>query len=209
MKDRIRNILFEATAFKDRSNINDAFWKWFGNSVAVNHDRDGEPQIFYHGTRNSNFKHFKIRKPNEKGLYYRFMETGIWVTPQPVIASRFTRTRKLNNPVEMESMKDVLNNVVNESDKFFPKDVYFASERYNMDENSIKAIMDVINLEKEKDVCFFIVRYDQKGNHSVSFVDEDKNTIDEIVFESDKTEFEEVALEKIKMLCERNREMFE
>ena len=50
MRQRIRNILLEATAFKDRSNINDAFWKWFGNSKVVDHN--GDPLIVYRGSNN-------------------------------------------------------------------------------------------------------------------------------------------------------------
>jgi hypothetical protein len=143
------------------------------------------------------------------GIHRVNVAKDLGYTHIPALVGRKRTTKPPFNPVEMEKMKYVLNNVANESDKFFPNGVCFASERYNIDENSIKAIMDVIDLEKEKDVFFFIVRYDQKENHSVSFVDEDKNTIDEIVFESDKAEFEEIALEKIKMLCERNREMLE
>lgn len=91
MRNRIRNILLEATAFKDMPNINDAFWKWFGDSVAT--DYNGDPKVFFHGTRNANFKQFKIRKPNIKGSYYRFMETGIWLTPHPEIATKFMRKK--------------------------------------------------------------------------------------------------------------------
>ena len=48
MKDRIRNILMEATVFEDRPNINDNFWKWFGKSKVV--DEYGNPLVVYHGT---------------------------------------------------------------------------------------------------------------------------------------------------------------
>jgi hypothetical protein len=47
MRQRIRNILFEATDFKDRPNINDKFWKWFGKSIAV--DEQGNPMVMYRG----------------------------------------------------------------------------------------------------------------------------------------------------------------
>lgn len=89
MRDHIRNILIEASI---PNNLNDNFWHWFGNSKAV--DGNGNPLVLFHGTRNAMFKQFKIRKPNEKGMYYRLMETGIWVTPQPEIASRFMRKKK-------------------------------------------------------------------------------------------------------------------
>ena len=38
-------------------NLNNNFWKWFGNSKVV--DDNGNPQIFYHGT-NASFNKFKI-----------------------------------------------------------------------------------------------------------------------------------------------------
>ena len=47
MKQRIRNILIEATAFTDRSNINEAFWNWFGKSKVV--DSNGDPLVVYRG----------------------------------------------------------------------------------------------------------------------------------------------------------------
>ena len=40
------------------SNINDNFWKWFGNSKTV--DNEGNPLVFYHGTRQT-FDNFKAK----------------------------------------------------------------------------------------------------------------------------------------------------
>lgn len=51
MRDRIRNILLESIAFNERPNINDAFWKWFGDSKVV--DASGDPLVVYHGSNNS------------------------------------------------------------------------------------------------------------------------------------------------------------
>jgi hypothetical protein len=48
MRHRIHNILLEATAFNDRPNINDAFWKWFGDSKVV--DSNGYPLVVYRGS---------------------------------------------------------------------------------------------------------------------------------------------------------------
>jgi hypothetical protein len=56
MKNRIRNILYETIAFKDRPNINDSFWKWFGDSKVI--DSSGNPLIVYHGT-DKDFSEFK------------------------------------------------------------------------------------------------------------------------------------------------------
>lgn len=39
-----------------KTNLNQAFWDWFGDSITV--DKDGNPLIFYHGTR-SDFTEFK------------------------------------------------------------------------------------------------------------------------------------------------------
>ena len=41
-------------------NINDNFWKWFGNSKVV--DNNGKPLIVYHGTKSSIFNIFKPSK---------------------------------------------------------------------------------------------------------------------------------------------------
>ena len=43
----------------DKNNLNDNFWKWFGNSKLI--DNDGIPIIYYHGTKSSKiFDKFKI-----------------------------------------------------------------------------------------------------------------------------------------------------
>jgi hypothetical protein len=61
MRDKIQNILLEAIMLENQSNINDAFWKWFGDSKVV--DQSGNPLIMYHGTV-SDFDSF------HKGLMY-------------------------------------------------------------------------------------------------------------------------------------------
>lgn len=55
LKEHIRNILREY----NNNNLNDNFWKWFGNSKVV--DEDGNPMICYHGT-DSDFKSFDKNK---------------------------------------------------------------------------------------------------------------------------------------------------
>lgn len=52
MITKLNNYLNE----KKSSNINDNFWKWFGNSKVI--DADGKPLIVYHGTK-SIFNTFK------------------------------------------------------------------------------------------------------------------------------------------------------
>jgi hypothetical protein len=74
MKDRIRNILLESIAFKDRSNINDNFWAWFKDSKVV--DSSGNPLITYHGTKND-FGSFDKRM---KQLNFVSSELGFYFT---------------------------------------------------------------------------------------------------------------------------------
>ena len=71
MKDRIRNILMEATVFEDRPNINDKFWKWFGDSKIV--DDHGNPMPVYHGSKNT-FTSFNLGKAGNNN------DTGMWGT---------------------------------------------------------------------------------------------------------------------------------
>ena len=58
IKTTIREFLNEQED-QIQSNINDNFWKWFGNSKVIN--RDGSPMIVYHGTK-ADFNTFKIGK---------------------------------------------------------------------------------------------------------------------------------------------------
>ncbi len=61
---------------ENKSNLNDNFWKWFGNSEVV--DNNGDPMICYHGT-NVNFDKFKVSKYGSNGA-------GIYLTPYKDIA---------------------------------------------------------------------------------------------------------------------------
>ncbi len=58
------------------NNINDNFWKWFGNSSVV--DKNNKPLIVYHGTNNK-FDVFRISK-------YGSMGSGIYLTTYKEIA---------------------------------------------------------------------------------------------------------------------------
>ena len=58
------------------TNINDNFWKWFGNSKVV--DKQGNPIVVYHGTDNK-FDAFRISK-------YGAMGPGIYLTTYKDIA---------------------------------------------------------------------------------------------------------------------------
>lgn len=59
MKDRIRNILLESISGDSQSNLNDAFWEWFGDSKVIN--SDGSPRVVYHKT-GSRFRSFNLKK---------------------------------------------------------------------------------------------------------------------------------------------------
>ena len=81
MKQRICNILYESMSFKDRPNINDAFWKWFGNSKVV--DSNGDPLVVYHGTYNDilDFLSFNTRRSHRDKM-------GSYFTHDPDLASK-------------------------------------------------------------------------------------------------------------------------
>lgn len=88
MRNKIHNILLEATAFKDRPNINDAFWEWFGNSPL--RDSEGNPITYYHGTIEE-FSSFSAIPEVEIGfpVYY--------FTSQPEYADVYTGMDSLRN----------------------------------------------------------------------------------------------------------------
>lgn len=119
MRNRIRNILIEATAFNDRPNINDNFWKWFGDSKMV--DVDGNPHIFYHGTT-ADFSEFNTRPASfftfriEYASKYGKKQGGSVV---PVYLS-------LQNPARMSDLRMVSAEVKKEN----PELKYFSIDQY-------------------------------------------------------------------------------
>jgi hypothetical protein len=87
MRNRIYKILLEAMSFQDRSNINDAFWAWFGNSKVV--DENGDSLVVYHGSV-KDFSAFDIKKSGSKdrsvtGLF------GLFFTPDASDAARYAQ----------------------------------------------------------------------------------------------------------------------
>lgn len=76
MRQCIRNILYE-TAFKDMPNINDQFWRWFGNSKVV--DSQGNPMPVYHGSKSAftSFDLDKVGSNNDTGMW----GTGFYFSP--------------------------------------------------------------------------------------------------------------------------------
>lgn len=90
MKERIRNILIEAISFKERLNINAAFWKWFGDSKVV--DENGDPMIMYHGT-NKSFDSFIMKHADSKKLKSPLGLLGFFFTGSSDLASAFSKVR--------------------------------------------------------------------------------------------------------------------
>jgi len=75
--DRVKNFgQFLNEQQNNETNINDNFWKWFGNSKVV--DKQGNPIVVYHGTDNK-FDVFRISK-------YGAMGSGIYLTTYKDIA---------------------------------------------------------------------------------------------------------------------------
>ncbi len=86
MNKKIYNILFESLSFKERSNINNNFWKWFGNSKIV--DPQGNPLIVYHGTQApEDFSEFAVG--NFIGDADDYVRIGSGADPTAYLGSHF------------------------------------------------------------------------------------------------------------------------
>jgi hypothetical protein len=108
MIDKIKNFKQFVNEQEDQiqSNINNNFWKWFGNSKVIN--RDGSPMIVYHGTK-ADFDTFKIGKD--------IVGSGMFFTPNQDYASNFPRkTTKEGSKVMSLYLK--LENPISEYDFF-------------------------------------------------------------------------------------------
>lgn len=69
------------------NNLNDNFWKWFGNSKVV--DKDGKPLIVFHGTPDREFTEFDPTKPK----LHRKLEDigGIYFTSNQMVAGNYRK----------------------------------------------------------------------------------------------------------------------
>ena len=99
MITKLNNYLNE----KNSSNINDNFWKWFGNSKVI--DADGKPLIVYHGSQSDKkFKKFNNEHP-------------IWFTKSESYANAFMTKDgtmfkvyiKLENPIYVADVDSITN----------------------------------------------------------------------------------------------------
>lgn len=141
MRNKIRNILYEATSFDDRPNINDAFWKWFGDSKVV--DDNGNPLICYHGTKNASFKKFK---PKDRPLNF-WSSLGNWFTPLANLGSDFADVDINMNASNLESLHTRKNNYKKYASGVYP--VYLSLKnpiiQHPEDENGIDPMMQIAN----------------------------------------------------------------
>jgi hypothetical protein len=92
MKNRIQNILIETMDFNDRPNINDAFWKWFGDSKVI--DQSGHPLMVYRGDR-PNKTLFTGREDKSN-----YIQSNVFFTNKPNIGRFYTahRTNYMRDP---------------------------------------------------------------------------------------------------------------
>jgi hypothetical protein len=124
MKQRIRNILLEATAFKNRPNINENFRRWFGNSKMV--DESGNPLVMYHGT-DREFSRFSLDHFGERDWGY--LGKGHYFTSDSKYASGYA---SFNLPFEDDEWDDATD--VKERPQIMP--VYLRVQNpYEMNEN--------------------------------------------------------------------------
>lgn len=96
----------------EQSNLNDNFWKWFGNSKIV--DKNGNPLVCYHGTSRK-FQEFNKSINGSFG-------TGIYFTPNYSVAKSYGTKLipvylKMENPLWFncdtpKNLKKALNNII-------------------------------------------------------------------------------------------------
>lgn len=102
--------LYEAieTVQKTATNLNDNFWKWFGNSKIV--DENGNPLICYHGT-SSEFKAFNKKKIGQRdnGFYGK----GFYFSPVQHTAKYYSQNGQImavylsiQNPLDLSEYVD-------------------------------------------------------------------------------------------------------
>jgi ADP-Ribosyltransferase in polyvalent proteins len=117
---RYKEIMSEAAR---RPNLNDAFWRWFGNSKIV--DAQGQPLQVYHGTASSDITSFmphggeeelagflKAKAGNQPFGFMNF-RSGSFFSPDPDYAGHYTTEHtglmypvyiKAENPVYIDQI---------------------------------------------------------------------------------------------------------
>lgn len=125
----IKHYLKEQYIINEAININDNFWKWFGNSKMK--DSYGNPTIFYHGSNvNKRFSKFNDTNP-------------IWFTKYEGYAKAFisdsgkvfTVFLKIENPLYVGEIDGIAND----------KKIQYLSELTNIDVDILKDILKESN----------------------------------------------------------------
>ena len=113
--------------------LNDNFWKWFGNSKTV--DKDGNPLVFYHGTRQT-FNKFKA-KYDDGLLFFAYDEEFAkdWAKGSPLTIEQqelqndlYDKSKPFNNAV-VKKMKQKYNTDDLSSDELY-KELKTRTNRY-------------------------------------------------------------------------------
>lgn len=88
-RKRIYRLFKEHTDLK----LNDNFWRWFGNSVTV--DENGNPLIFYHGTKQQGINTFKA-KYSDGLIFFAYNEEFAkqWASHAPLTPEQEEKTRE-------------------------------------------------------------------------------------------------------------------
>lgn len=112
VKQSIKKYLNESFTI-DISELNDNFWKWFGNSKIV---ENGKPLIVYHGSSDNNIKSFDLNltgKNTDSGMYGK----GFYFTNDIKYASTYNRNTEkgsvlscylsIKNPLIINNKNDI------------------------------------------------------------------------------------------------------
>lgn len=129
IRTNIYEYLSERHLIKEGVKLNDNFWKWFGESEAI--DDNGNPIVFYHGSdRNKRFKKFHDDMP-------------IWFTDYEGYAKAFTTNKgkifkvflRIENPLYVGPIDGIAND----------KKINYLSELTNINSNILKDILKESN----------------------------------------------------------------
>lgn len=153
----IREYLNEQQEVKN--NLNDNFWKWFGNSKVV--DKNGDPMICYHGSNDNNIKTFDlgmVGKNTDSGMFGK----GFYFTDDIKYATTYNRNKNngstltcflsIQNPLIINTKNDIPDiNVPDES----IEDMYNAPINYSkmfreyLIENNNDGVIDKLSSTKQ------------------------------------------------------------
>lgn len=155
------------------------------------------------------------------GIHRTNVARDMGYTHIPAIASyKRTTPPPTQPPQDMEDMESVLEDIVNDAvtDGSLPEHFCTPSSYAQTTNEYVELVAEIGNWrskEKKKDDerHFLILRFGlrQDGNwkvHGVTLVDSDRNVIDSTQFESTMQNFEKLMKRRIKMIYEKNKEVF-